>query len=100
MTNLAKLEFVALDITGKNYMSWILNVEMYLQSIGLIDTIKENNNTSLQDKVKSIIFLRRHLDEGLKCEYLTVKDSSVLWKDLKDIYDHQRDIILSVVTDE
>ena len=47
MTNLAKLEFVALDITGKNYMSWILDVEMYLQSMGLIDTIKENNNISL-----------------------------------------------------
>ena len=100
MTNLAKLEFVALDITEKNYMSWIINVEMHLQSMGLIDTIKENNNTSLQDKVKSIIFLRRHLDEGLKYEYLTVKDSSVLWKDLKDKYDHQRDVILLVVTDE
>ena len=75
MKNLAKLEFVALDITGK---TWILDVEMHLQSMGLIDTIKENNNTSLQDKAKSIIFLRRHLDEGLKCEYLTVKDPSVL----------------------
>ena len=100
MTNLAKFEFVALDITGKNYMSWILHVEMHLKSMGLIDIIKENNNTSLQDKTKSIIFLRRHLDEGLKCEYLTVKDLSVLWKDLKDRYDHQRDVILPVVTDE
>ena len=81
-------------------MSWILNVEMYLQSMGLIDIIKENNNTSLQDKAKFIIFLCRHLDEGLKCEYLIVKDPSVLWKDLKDRYDHQRYIILPVVTDE
>ena len=48
MTNLAKLEFIALDITKKNYMSWILDVEMHLQSMGLIDTIKENNNSSLQ----------------------------------------------------
>ena len=88
MTNLVNLEFVALDIMGKNYMSWILNVEMYLQSMGLIDIIKENNNTTLQDKTKSIIFLRRHLDEGLECEYLTVKDASVLCKDLKDRYDH------------
>ena len=67
--------------------------------MGLIDTIKENNNTSLQDKIKSIIFLRRHLDERLKCEYLTIKDISVLWNDLKDRYDHQKDIILPVVTD-
>jgi hypothetical protein len=27
MTNLAKLEFVALDITGNNYLSWILDAE-------------------------------------------------------------------------
>ena len=31
---------------------------------------------------------------------MTVKDPSVLWKDLKDRYDHQRDVILLVVTDE
>ena len=66
----------------------------------LIDTIKENNNTSLQYKAKFIIFLRRHLDKGLKYEYLTVKDPSVLWKDLKDRYDHQKDVILPVVTDK
>ena len=47
MTNLANLEFVALEITEKNYMSWILDVELHLKSMGLIDTIKENNNTSL-----------------------------------------------------
>ena len=47
MTNLAKLEFVALNITGKNYMYWILDLEIHLQSMWLIDTIKENNNTSL-----------------------------------------------------
>ena len=78
MTNLSKLEFVAFDITGKNDMSWILHVKLHLQSMWLIDTIKEINNTPLQDKAKCIIFLRRHLYDGLKCEYLTVKDPSVL----------------------
>ena len=41
ISNLAKLEFAALDIMGKNYMSWILDVELHLQSMGLIDTIKK-----------------------------------------------------------
>ncbi|KAJ0017082.1 hypothetical protein Pint_12191 [Pistacia integerrima] len=35
MTNLTKLEFVALDITGKNYLSWILDVEIHLDAMGL-----------------------------------------------------------------
>ena len=33
MANLAKLEFVALDITGKNYLSWILDAEIHLVRI-------------------------------------------------------------------
>ena len=78
MSNLTKLEFVALDITGKNYMPWTLDVEMHLESLGLSETIKENGISSSQEKAKAIIFLRRHLDEGLKCEYLIEKDHMAL----------------------
>nr|XP_027067592.1 uncharacterized protein LOC113693225 [Coffea arabica] len=35
-----------------------------------------------------MIFLRHHLDEGIKIEYLTVKDPLVLWQDLKERFDH------------
>ncbi|XP_069144492.1 uncharacterized protein [Solanum lycopersicum] len=35
-----------------------------------------------------MIFLRHHLDEILKIEYLTVKDPLVLWKNLKERFDH------------
>ena len=41
MSNLTKLEFLALDITSKNYLSWILDVEIHLDAMGLGDTIKE-----------------------------------------------------------
>ena len=33
MSNLTKLEFVALDILGKNYLSWILDVEIHLEAM-------------------------------------------------------------------
>ena len=85
MSNLAKLEFVALDITGKNFLSWILDAE---------NTIKEKNTTSIQEKAKTMISLRRHLHEGLKAEYLTVKDPLVMWNSLKERYEHQRTVIL------
>ena len=49
---------------------------------------------SLQDRAKALIFLRHHLDESLKNEYLTVKDPLVLWQSLKDRYDHQKTVIL------
>ncbi|KAJ0454673.1 hypothetical protein HanIR_Chr15g0742771 [Helianthus annuus] len=94
MTNLAKLEFMALDITGKNYLSWVLDAEIHLNANNLGDTIKEGNKASTQDKAKAMIFLRHHIHEALKSEYLTIKDPLVLWTNLKERYDHQKTVIL------
>ncbi len=62
--------------------------------MGLGETIKMDNDATLQSRAKAMIFLRHHLDEGLKIEYLTVKDPSILWNNLKDRYDHQKMVIL------
>ena len=94
MSNLTKLEFMALDISGKNYMSWILDAEIHLDAMNLGNTIKEGNQASLQDRAKSLIFLQHHLYENLKNEYLIVKDPLTLWNKLKRKYDHQKTVIL------
>ncbi|MFS8034337.1 hypothetical protein Hanom_Chr17g01579991 [Helianthus anomalus] len=94
MTNLAKLEFMALDITGKYYLSWVLDAEIHLNANNLDETIKEENKASTQDKAKAMIFLRHHIHEALKSEYLTIKDPLVLWTNLKERYDHQKTVIL------
>nr|XP_009774472.1 PREDICTED: uncharacterized protein LOC104224495 [Nicotiana sylvestris]XP_016504880.1 PREDICTED: uncharacterized protein LOC107822823 [Nicotiana tabacum] len=90
----SKVIFVALDISGKNYLSWVLDVEIHLDAKGLGNTITHGNEASSQDKAKAVIFLRRHLDEGLKVEYLTVKDPLELWTGLKEKYDHLKATIL------
>ena len=41
-----------------------------------------------------MIFLRHHLDEGFKNDYLTIKDPLVLWKNLKERYEHQKTVII------
>ncbi|XP_009798929.1 uncharacterized protein [Nicotiana sylvestris] len=94
MSNLSKLEFVALDISGKNYLSWVLDAEIHLAAKGLGNTITQGNEASSQDKAKAMIFLRHHLDEGLKVEYLTVKDPLELWTGLKERYDHLKATVL------
>ncbi|XP_009798432.2 uncharacterized protein [Nicotiana sylvestris] len=94
MSNLSKLEFVALDITGKNYLSWVLDAEIHLAAKALENAIIQGNETSSQDKAKTMIFLRHHLDEGLKTEYLTLKDPFELWSSLKERYDHLKATIL------
>ena len=88
MTNITKLEFYALDISGKNYLSWILKAEIHLDSMNLVNTIKEGNTASQQDHVKALIFLCHHIDGGLKSEYLMVKDLLIIWQSLKERYDH------------
>ncbi|XP_068309737.1 uncharacterized protein [Pyrus communis] len=74
MENLEKLDFAALDITGKNYLTWVLDTKIHLEAGNLGDTIREENSSSSQDRTKAMIFICRHLDEGLKSEYLTVED--------------------------
>ena len=61
MSNLTKLEFNALDITGNNYLTWILDAEIHLNAMGLGDTIKEGNVKTEQEKAKAMIFLRHCL---------------------------------------
>ena len=84
MSNLAKLEFVALDILGKNYLSQVLDAEIHLDAMNLENNIKEGNDTSLQDHARALIFVLHHIDEGLKGEYLTIKVPFIIWNNLRE----------------
>ena len=57
MSNITKLEFVALDITGNNYLSGILDAEIHFDAMNLGTAIKEGNQAFLQDRAKALIFL-------------------------------------------
>ncbi|XP_024197263.2 uncharacterized protein LOC112200463 [Rosa chinensis] len=94
MTHLTKLEFDPLEISGKNYLSWVLDAEIHLMANNLGDTITVSNKSSVHDRAKAMIFLRHHLDKSLKDEYLTVKDPFELWEALADRFAHQKIIVL------
>ncbi|TMW89313.1 hypothetical protein EJD97_017365 [Solanum chilense] len=64
MSNFRKLEFIPLDIFDKNYLSWVLDAKIHLDTKDLGTTITK--------------------DEGLKAEYLTVKEPLELWTRLKE----------------
>ena len=40
-----------------------------------------------------MIFIRHHLHEGLKVEYLIIKYHLITWQNLNERYDHQKFII-------
>ncbi|KAM3284932.1 hypothetical protein P3S67_023731 [Capsicum chacoense] len=92
--NLTKCEFIALQSSGKNYISWVLDAEIHLDTMDLGDAIKNENTISSQNRAKAMIFLHHHLDEVLKIEYLTTKDPLVLWNSLKERFDHLKMVIL------
>ncbi|KAL4632821.1 hypothetical protein ACB092_04G078600 [Castanea dentata] len=94
MSNLTKLEFTTLDISGKNYLSWILDVEIHLEAMAFAEAIKDDNEESPQNPAKAMIFIRHNLHEELKTEYLTEKDPLSLWKKLKERYETHKSVIL------
>ena len=71
-----------------------MDVEIYLKSIGFRKIIAKNNDVTSQDRTKAMIFLRNHFDEGLKTEYLTVKNPLDTWNNLKERFDHLKLVIL------
>lgn len=56
--------------------------------------LKMATNTSQQDKAKALIFIRHHLNEEPKIEYLMEKGPLVLWKKLRERYEHHKSVIL------
>ncbi|XP_074374497.1 uncharacterized protein LOC141714900 [Apium graveolens] len=94
MINITSLSFVSLDIFGDNYLSWVQDVKLHLGSKKLSDTIKAENKSTAEENFTSIIFLRHHMHENLKSEYLEVEDPFILWDNLKDRFDHHKLVYL------
>ena len=78
MSNLIKLGFGTLDILRKSYLLWILDIKIHLDIINLGITYKERNDMPLQDHVKALIFLQHHIDQGLKGDYVMLKETLIL----------------------
>ena len=74
MSNITKLEFVALDILGNNSLSWILDTKIHLEImnldeinvdvINLEDITMDDNRVSQKDRSKAIIFICYYLHKN------------------------------------
>ena len=71
MTHIAKPKFHVLDVSGQNYQSWRLDIELHLQEEGLINALADGTTTA-KEKANALIFMRRHLHDSLKVQYLIV----------------------------
>ncbi|XP_020243476.1 uncharacterized protein LOC109821724 [Asparagus officinalis] len=94
MSDISKRAFAELAIDGSNYLTWALDVEIYLDSCDLSSTINPASQSTSAQKAKALIFLCHHLNKDLENEYLTEKDPAILWQSLKDLFDQQTTIML------
>ncbi|XP_048497916.2 uncharacterized protein LOC125496488 [Beta vulgaris subsp. vulgaris] len=62
MSNLTKLEFAALDITGKNYLSWVLDAEIHLDAKDLDPQVLWSNLKERYDHQKTVILPKARYD--------------------------------------
>ena len=74
MANVENPKFHILEVSGNNYLSWCLDMEMHLQGQDLANAITEDGTSNAKDKANALIFIRRHLHESLQTQYLSVQD--------------------------
>ena len=94
MANIEKPKFNILDVSANNYLSWCLDVELHLQEQGLVETLAVTGKYNEKDEANALIFIRRHLSDALKTQYLQMGKPSDLWKRLKEQYDHTKTVML------
>ncbi|XP_068308716.1 uncharacterized protein [Pyrus communis] len=96
MSNLNKLDFTALEVSGRNYLKWVQDVKLHLTAKNFHLAIKDemDNPVGEVEKATAIIFIRRHIYDALQTEYLVEEDPQALWVALANRFDHQKDIFL------
>ncbi|XP_074318102.1 uncharacterized protein LOC141654890 [Silene latifolia] len=82
MAHMTKRDFDILDNNGTKYLQWRVDARANLKAKGLEHTILVDGNSTSQEQAKAIVFLRHHLHENLKIEYLFVEDPKELWDNL------------------
>ncbi|XP_068314917.1 uncharacterized protein [Pyrus communis] len=96
MSNLNKLDFTTLEVSGMNYLKWVQDVKLYLTATNLHPAIEKETDEPIgeAEKPTAMIFIRRHIHDALQTEYLVEEDPRVLWVALADRFDHQNDTFL------
>jgi hypothetical protein len=84
MTGIVSREFPELTQDGLNYLTWASDVEIVLEGRCIKDALIEGTPTAPSktipaDNAKALHFLRHHMCETLKNEYMAERSASALW---------------------
>ncbi|XP_026384724.1 uncharacterized protein LOC113280294 [Papaver somniferum] len=98
-SNLVSLEFMPLEDSGENYLSWALDAELHLEANKLGHTIIGGDCTSYE-RARAVAYLRRHLSPILKHEVAHCREPQKLWNTIKGKYDHFKVVTLPKIRDQ
>ncbi|KAM1069008.1 hypothetical protein ACFX2A_000905 [Malus domestica] len=72
MSNLNKLDFTTLEVSGRNYLKWVQDVKLHLTAKNLRPAIEDemDNAVGEVEKATTMIFIRRHIHDALQIEHL------------------------------
>jgi len=97
MPDIIKRQVPILALNGKNYQTWALDCELHLHGMQLSHTITACPNDAAapppHEQAQAAIFLRHHIHNDLKQEYLEVKDPLTLWTALQERFGKQKTVI-------
>ncbi|XP_068312502.1 uncharacterized protein [Pyrus communis] len=96
-SNLNKLDFSTLEVSGRNYLKWVQDVKLYLTAKGIRATLEAPIDDKPVDEAQKAtvkIFIQRHIHDALLTKYLAKEDPRTLWLALTDRFDHQKDMYL------
>ncbi|KAB2614999.1 hypothetical protein D8674_021587 [Pyrus ussuriensis x Pyrus communis] len=88
MSNLNKLNFIALEVSGRNYLKWVQDVKLHLTAKNLHPAIEDEMDNPVDEAEKAIamIFIRRHIHDHYGSLWLiiliTKRTSSYLKQDM------------------
>ncbi|XP_050387471.1 uncharacterized protein LOC126803772 [Argentina anserina] len=92
-------EFGILDLEGKEYHSWVYDMELTYESRGIQGMFADPPAVFAPiTKSQALIFMRRHIHATLKRQYLNVKYPKDLWDKLHLRYNNIHDKLLLDLT--
>lgn len=90
------LTFPELEANGRNYLRWCVDFKAYFVSNELeeILTYPIPANFTAAQKSRTIVFMRKHINDSLQHQYLQVDDPADLWRQLEARFRHEKTIFL------
>ncbi|KAM2802686.1 hypothetical protein PS2_045965 [Malus domestica] len=76
MSNLNKLDFTVVVVSGKNYLKWVQDIKLHLTTKNLCSAIEDETDNPIceAEKATAMIFIRKHIHDALQTEYLAKED--------------------------